>query len=218
LPFHAVFWNIPPFSSVKLTGPRLNSQKTPAPEKVVIPAKPAAEDASHRRDFLKKTLALAAGALAVTAPLFAGLMVLFDPLRRKSKAGAFLKVTTLASLPDDGVPRQFPVLSDRVDAWNKSRNVPIGAVYLRRTGGDKIEALNVVCPHAGCFVDYAADRREFLCPCHNSTFMLDGKIDDPKSPSPRPMDTLQAEVRGDGEIWVDFQNFQAGCKAKLPVA
>src|SRR5260221_674567 len=81
----------------------------------------------------------------------AGLAVYLDPLRHKSSGKGSVRVASLEALPSDGIPRKFPVLATRVDAWNKFREVPIGAVYLRRTG-DQIEALNVVCPHAGCFV------------------------------------------------------------------
>jgi menaquinol-cytochrome c reductase iron-sulfur subunit len=196
----------------------LNSQKPEPPEKRDDTPEPAASDTCGRRGFFKKSLAVIIGGAAFVAPIFAGLMVLLDPLRRKAAAGGAIKVTTLAALPDDGVPRKFPVLADQVDAWNKYRNVPIGAVYLRRTSDGKVEALNVVCPHAGCFVDFSPERSKFLCPCHNSTFTLDGKIDDPKSPSPRPMDSLSVQVRPNGEVWVTFQNFQAGRPEKVPVA
>jgi menaquinol-cytochrome c reductase iron-sulfur subunit len=172
---------------------------------------------SGRRGFLKKAAAVIVGGIAGLVPALAGLMVLLDPLRRKAAAGSALKVTTLDALPPDGVPRRFSVLADRTDAWNKYLNVPIGAVYLRRTGADKVEALNVVCPHAGCFVDFNSDRGRFRCPCHNSTFTVDGKIDSPTSPAPRGLDSLPAEVRN-GEVWVVFQNFKAGQKEKVPVA
>ena len=89
-------------------------------------------------------------------------------------------------MPADGIPRKFAVIADRVDAWNKFPQVPIGAVYLRRTGDQTVEALNVVCPHAGGFVDYIAEKNCFICPLHDSKFSLDGKISDPKSPAPRP--------------------------------
>ena len=173
---------------------------------------------SDRRGFFKKAAAVVVGAIAGIVPALAGLMVLLDPLHRKaSAAGSAVKVTTLEALPQDGVPRRFSVVADRTDAWNKYLNVPIGAVYLRRTGADKVEALNVVCPHAGCFVDFNSDAGKFRCPCHNSTFTVDGRIDSPTSPAPRGLDGLQAEVRN-GEVWVVFQNFKAGQKEKVPVA
>ena len=58
----------------------------------------------------------------------------------------------------------------RTDAWNKAPQTPIGAVYLRRAGEKTVQALNVVCPHAGCFVDYNPAANGYSCPCHNSTF------------------------------------------------
>ncbi len=171
----------------------------------------------RRRAFLKQALAGVIGAILGLVPLGAGLSVLLDPLRRKNAASGEVKVTALDSLPQDDVPRKFPVLATRVDAWNKFMSTPIGAVYLRRGADGKVHALNVVCPHAGCFVDFLPDRGRFLCPCHNSTFTLAGRIDDPASPAPRGMDSLEVDVRGN-EVWVKFQNFQAGRAAKVPVA
>ena len=150
--------------------------------------------------------------------MIAGLVVLTDPLRRKSSAGAAIRITTTEAVPTDGIPRKFPVLASKTDAWNKLENVPVGAVYLRRTSDGKVAALNVVCPHAGCFVDFSAERSEFLCPCHRSSFKVTGEIAAKGSPSPRGLDALDAEVREDGSIWVKFQNFEAGEATKIPVA
>ena len=51
-----------------------------------------------------------------------------------------------------------------------------------------------------------------------STGEPDGKIADKSSPSPRALDSLPVEVRPDGSIWVNFQNFEAGRPEKIPVA
>jgi len=123
---------------------------------------------------------------------------------------------TLEALPDDGIPRKFPVLATRVDAWNKFSETPIGAVYLRRTSDGQIQAFNVVCPHAGCFVDFLPDRNQYLCPCHNSAFSVTGAIADRSSPAARGLDSLEVEVRNAKEVWVKFQNFQAGRAEKVP--
>lgn len=170
-----------------------------------------------RRGFFKQTLAIIIGGIAAAVPALAALMVLTDPLRRKNAAGKAIRITTLEALPADGIPRKFPVLASRTDAWNKFVNVPIGAVYLRRTADGKVEALNVVCPHAGCFVDFSAEDDKFICPCHNSSFKVDGAIADPASPSPRALDSLPVEIRRGGVIWVTFQNFEAGQSEKIPV-
>jgi menaquinol-cytochrome c reductase iron-sulfur subunit len=127
-----------------------------------------------------------------------------------------VRVTTLSALPEDGTPRRFPVLATRQNAWNRSLNEPVGAVFLRRTGPESVEALQAVCPHAGCFVDFAPETRDFQCPCHKSSFDLAGHIAQAASPSPRDMDTLEVELR-EGEIWVRFQSFRTGSPRKIPV-
>ena len=169
-----------------------------------------------RRDFLKKACAACIGGAVMIPPIAAGVAVLLDPIRKKGLVGSFVQVGFMSALPEDGTPRKFTILTTREDAWNKMTNVPVGAVYLRRLAPDKIQALNVVCPHAGCFVDFLPDRKSYLCPCHNSTFAVDGKINDPKSPAARGMDELETQIRNGNEVWVKFQNFLAGEAAKIP--
>jgi menaquinol-cytochrome c reductase iron-sulfur subunit len=171
-----------------------------------------------RRGFFKKSLVVILGGVAALVPAAAGLLVAVDPLRRKAAARAAVRVTTLDALPADGLPRRFPVIAAKSDAWNRFQAAPIGAVYLRRTADDRVEALNVVCPHAGCFVEFAAAAGNFRCPCHQSTFALDGSIASPGSPSPRALDRLTVKVGDDGAVWVTFQNFQSGRADQVPVS
>ena len=154
----------------------------------------------------------------MVTPLVSGLLVILDPLRRKSEQHALVLVTSLRSVPEDGLPRKFVVTASHSDAWNQNPSVPIGAVYLRRTGPNTVQAFNVVCPHAGCFVDFVPARNGYICPCHNSVFGLDGKISDRKSPSPRGLDPLEVQIRNQTEVWVKFQNYLAGHATRIPVA
>jgi menaquinol-cytochrome c reductase iron-sulfur subunit len=171
-----------------------------------------------RRDFLAKAAAVGIGAATTTVPLLAGLATILDPLRRNAGFGGPVFVTTLGALPDDGEPRRFQIIANRSDVWNKYPNTPIGAVFLRRMGESKVAALNVACPHAGCSVEFKEDSNSYLCPCHDSTFKLDGTLANESSPSPRGMDLLEVEVRHGAEVWVKFQNFEVGKAKKIPVA
>lgn len=169
--------------------------------------------AAERRGFFAQAAAIACGGIAVLVPLVSGLVVFFEPLRRVSGLGKLIPVAPKHSIPDDGVPREFPVVAQRVDAWNRSMQ-PVGAVYLRRKPGEeKIECLTATCPHAGCFINYDERTNTFVCPCHNSQFALDGAIIDP-SPSPRPMDSLECEVKGD-QVLVKFEEFYSGKAEKV---
>jgi menaquinol-cytochrome c reductase iron-sulfur subunit len=171
---------------------------------------------SGRRKFIKNAAAVVFGGVAVAPPVCAGLSTLLDPLRHQDSAeGQWVRVAALAAAPDDNVPRQFSVIGDQVDAWTKTPNTPIGAVFVRRSPKGEIVALNVVCPHAGGFIDYIPSEGCFLCPLHKSLFNPDGSVKDPKSPAPRAMDSLAVEVR-DGAIWVRFENFRTGISEKIP--
>ncbi len=176
---------------------------------------PAAE-IPPRRSFLAKAGAILVGAVAGLIPVGAGAAALLDPLRRGTRDTGMVRVTRLSAIPLDGSPKKFTVEADRTDAWSTYANTPIGAVYLRRTD-DAVIALNVVCPHAGCFVRHLADEGRFSCPCHNSSFDLDGEVNNASSPSPRAMDALAVEVRNGDEVWVRFENFLPGREEKVPV-
>jgi menaquinol-cytochrome c reductase iron-sulfur subunit len=173
----------------------------------------------ERRNFLIKTAAAIAGAIVAVFPFAVGLLTFANPLRRRSlgDGDGFYRVAALDAVLDDGVPRQFTIIADRTDSWNRFPDEAIGAIYLRRTkGAEKPVALNAICPHAGCFVAYV--RKLFQCPCHNSAFQPDGSIIRP-SPSPRAMDELACEVRtvdGRKEVWVKFQDFLPGRKEAIP--
>lgn len=74
-----------------------------------------------------------------------------------------------------------------------------------------VRVYNVLCPHAGCAVDYRAGGQaggSYFCPCHNSQFAADGTRA-PSSPSARDLDTLDYVVK-DGVVLVRFMNFEAG--------
>lgn len=177
------------------------------------PREPARPATAARRGFLTRTGAIVAAGIAGLVPIFSGLIVFFDPLRRNGHAGKFIRVATLEAVPDDGIPRQFPVIARRVDAWNDSLE-PVGAVYLRRTQGQETpECWTATCPHAGCFVAYDGPTNTFKCPCHNSSFQVDGQLI-PPSPSPRSMDSLECRLDSQ-EILVKFENFYTGKADKV---
>jgi menaquinol-cytochrome c reductase iron-sulfur subunit len=202
---------------------------------------PAVEGPSPRRTFLASLATVVLATVALGTPLFAGLAMFLDPLIRRAKGGGegggegkFTRITTLDALPLDGSPVQFAIMEDKVDAWNREPNQPVGSIFLRRLA-NQVLAFNAVCPHAGCYVAYSVARATFRCPCHNSSFALDGaKIETPEmaNPSPRPLDTLEVEYRLPGigeaidekaaatakspvEVWVRFQNYKAGTAQKV---
>lgn len=172
-----------------------------------------------RRNVVAAAAAMVIGAIISLFPLGAGVFFFLDPILKRKQSGGdaggssqrqFRRVAALETLPADGTPVQVPVIADLTDAWNREPNQPVGAVYLRRAS-EKVECFNAICPHAGCFVAYAADRKVFQCPCHTSSFQLDGQRILP-SPSPRDMDSLKIDEDKlkEGEVWVQFVNYYPG--------
>lgn len=169
-----------------------------------------------RRNVVAAVAAAIIGGFVGLVPFAAGVATFLDPLLRRKKAAGgddarpSIRVASLDALPADGTPVQVPVIDDLTDAWNREPNQPIGAVYLSRHGG-QVSCFNAICPHAGCFVGYSAERKVYQCPCHTSSFQLDGERIMP-SPSPRNMDalTVDPEKLKAGEIWVQFVNYYPG--------
>jgi Rieske Fe-S protein len=174
------------------------------------------DNQGERRGFIK-FLCFVIGGIVSAVPFGAGIWAYINPLTREKgvDGDGFLKITTLDAIPDDGTPAKFSVIADKEDAWNKFKNISVGAIYLRKEAG-KVKALHTVCPHLGCFIDYRSTKSDFFCPCHNSNFKLDGSI--VSGVSPRPMDPLEIEIRSKVEVWVKFQNFQPGHDHPIPLS
>ncbi|WP_425618376.1 ubiquinol-cytochrome c reductase iron-sulfur subunit [Anatilimnocola sp. NA78] len=201
---------------MKHSEPAAGQPAASGPEHVTV----VIDDSTRRRNVVYAILATIIGGLVGVFPFLAGLALFLDPAIKKRKTAGeatdaipLRRVATIKAVPEDGTPIQVPVIADLKDIWTVEPNQPVGAVYLRNTGKDKegkptIECFNAICPHAGCFVAYSAERKLFQCPCHTSSFTKDGARILP-SPSPRDMDKLDVEIK-DGEVLVAFANYYPG--------
>jgi menaquinol-cytochrome c reductase iron-sulfur subunit len=175
---------------------------------------------NDRRGFLRQAAAVVCGAAALAVPAVAGIVAFLNPLRQKSQGGQPLRLASLEAIPEDGTPLKVSVVADRTDAWCRFPKESIGAVFLARSAGQpgKVTALQVICPHAGCSINYDASGHKYFCPCHAASFDMAGARTDATSPSPRDMDTLQVEIRNKNEVWVTFQTFRIGTAKKVAQA
>lgn len=179
-------------------------QKPEAPETPRTDEAPAPEPVEPRRGALRTLVTLGgiayAGALALPG---AGFVV---PAGGEGQGSArWIRLGRLADLPE-GEPRRFAVVGDERDGYTITREQQLGSVWVIRKG-DKVRIMSAVCPHLGCSIDVAADKKAFSCPCHTSKFSLAG--DAQAGPSPRAMDELTARIV-DGYVEVDFKRFRMG--------
>ncbi|MFT5522620.1 MAG: menaquinol-cytochrome c reductase iron-sulfur subunit [Pirellulaceae bacterium] len=196
-------------------------------------------DAQPRRNFVAEFAAIAIGGVISLVSLISGLAVFIDPISRQPQvplayrepdggsgdggSDGFIRICSLEAVPADGLPRRFPVITDQIDAWNFTPDQPVGAVYLIR---DKLlgelKIFHATCPHAGCSVAPNPANTALLCPCHNSSFNLDGeKIDQPgkENPSPRALDRLEYDEKkfsDQSEIWVKYVDYYTGIHEQKP--
>jgi len=75
-----------------------------------------------------------------------------------------------------------------------------------------IKAFSPRCPHLGCGYRWNEEKKEFQCPCHGSTFDIEGKV--LGGPAPRSLDTLPMKVE-DGKLYVIYEKFRLGISEKV---
>ncbi|MDA1013082.1 MAG: Rieske 2Fe-2S domain-containing protein [Planctomycetota bacterium] len=185
----------------------------------------SADSGEPRRNFMTSCVAGVIGAVVGIIPTITGLLFFLDPLIKKKNSGAAVdggvekdaegrtKVANIADLSE--VPERITVYNDKEDAWNMFLKQQVGAIYLSKNEGGKVSCFNVRCPHLGCSVEFRESQKDYYCPCHLSSFALDGSKQN-KIP-PRSLDDLGFVVDDDGDIWVKFQNYKATEATRIPV-
>lgn len=58
-----------------------------------------------------------------------------------------------------------------------------------------ITAVNPTCTHRGCTVEWKADKKAFVCPCHDAEYSPDGKVIE--GPAKKALATYQTKIEGD---------------------
>src|SRR5512139_235388 len=159
-----------------------------------------------RRKFLGIATCAIGGGVGVVAavPL---LRFVVDPVGKQT-------VTTPREPLDLGPASRFVAEPTKVeivapvikDAWAAARDVVLGAAYIRRVGSD-LDARSAVCPHVGCVIGFDKAQNNYLCPCHDSRFALDGaKL---SGPSERGLDQLPLQIVN-GRVLLTWERYKTG--------
>jgi Rieske Fe-S protein len=51
-----------------------------------------------------------------------------------------------------------------------------GSFLVAHTGGETFVALTAICTHQGCTITNVENQTTYVCPCHGSTFDLNGRV------------------------------------------
>jgi len=178
-------------------------------------SEPHSAPTTTRRGFLGTLTVLLGGAIAALAsvPVLGSLL---SPLRSAQPLAAAEPPIPVGSINDFvvGTPRRVELIRSVTDAWSRSEASTIGAAWLTRNADNSFTAFSTICPHLGCGVNLDKPRGHFACPCHTSAFSMDGKR--LEGPSPRDMDKLTVEVRGQA-VLVHYRRFKVGTPERVEV-
>ena len=152
-------------------------------------------DSHHisRREFVTLTTA-AAGALIGAVIGLPAIAYLLQPALRSTTTDAWIPLGKLDSFTI-GLPTLFTFTRSTVNGWEKSTN-SYGVLVLRKSQNDVVVYSNV-CTHLSCRVNWNADKKQFICPCHDGRFSLEGQV--VSGPPPRPLDQYATKVE-DGAL------------------
>lgn len=124
---------------------------------------------------------------AVSIP--AAIYLLFPPrARRRAK---WIEIADVSRMKINA-PEQVSFRRVRADGWKVTAEKTIAWV-VRQSERDVV-AFTSQCTHLGCAYHWNQSKNEFLCPCHTSTFDLNGKV--LTGPAPRPLDRYQVKLEG----------------------
>jgi menaquinol-cytochrome c reductase iron-sulfur subunit len=163
-----------------------------------------------RRKFLKVvTVGLCSiVGIALGIPFIGTLVGKSSALKKKASMAKVIEVSNLSV----GQPDRVNFLWQEKDAY--IHETIVHSVWAIEHTPTDVTVFSPICPHAGCYYNWDPESHQFHCPCHGSVFSINGKV--LGGPAPRPLDTLQHEIKGD-ELYVRWVPFKSGTPEKIEI-
>ena len=147
-----------------------------------------------RRNFFVRAIAATHAAIGATLAFVVGGAALAPSFTRRE--GIWLPAGDVGSLREDE-PVTVTLRVARQDGY--AQVVDRKVVYLVRTAGGDVRALDSTCTHLGCRTSYDAESGQIRCPCHGGRFNATGQV--VGGPPPEPLRSLSTRVEG-GRVMV----------------
>ncbi len=126
---------------------------------------------------------LIGAALALPASIY----LFFPPSARQKEE--FVDLGEISQFPA-GVPEEKVFRQNRKDGWRLLSEK--ATAWVTRVSDREVVAFAPQCTHLGCAYHWDEQKQNFLCPCHTSTFGLDGRV--LSGPAPRALDRYQVRI------------------------
>ncbi|MBI1822219.1 MAG: ubiquinol-cytochrome c reductase iron-sulfur subunit [Nitrospirae bacterium] len=159
-----------------------------------------------RRSFFGKAIAAIAGSIALilSVPILG--YTILPALRKREEPWSEVGPVTQLEMNQ---PKELEVVRSVSSGWMKAASVR--SIWAFRKPEGEVVVYSPICTHLGCGYHWDDQKKKFLCPCHNSSFDLNGQV--LGGPAPRPLDALPAKVEGD-RLYVVYKEFKSGISRK----
>ena len=149
----------------------------------------------NRRDFIRVVTSLIGGMISTLlgVPVIGYLLA---PAFRKEENTAIISLGPLEKYPV-GMPTYFGFTSTQINGWERTSKL-IGMYVFRKEDG-AVRVFSDICTHLSCLVTWHPDIREYVSPCHDGHFDIEGLVT--KGPPPRPLDEFETRIE-DGDLFV----------------
>jgi menaquinol-cytochrome c reductase iron-sulfur subunit len=154
-----------------------------------------------RRDFFKMVIFAIGGTIGTIVGLPA-IAYLISPALRNQAAEAWIPLGRLDKIPI-GIPTFFSFIRRQVNGWENTVNSY--GVFTVRKDETNVIVLSNICTHLGCHISWHPDILEYVSPCHDGHFDINGKVT--FGPPPRPLDEYQTKVE-DGNLSILFPPYR----------
>jgi menaquinol-cytochrome c reductase iron-sulfur subunit len=142
---------------------------------------------SDRRNFCVTCIYSLWGLMGLALGLPAAVYLLAPPRLRKETE--WVEAGDVSQL-EPGVPNELVFRRNRVDGWKITSEKT--SAWVVKVSDAEVVAFSPVCTHLGCAYHWDERKNNFLCPCHSSTFGLDGRV--LSGPAPRPLDRFRVRI------------------------
>jgi len=142
-----------------------------------------------RRHFFVGAIYAIWGAIAAALGLPAFVYLFFPPKARQPDQ--WVEAGDIAKLAPNS-PIEMTFRRNRTDGWRIISEK--STAWVVKSADNRVVAFGPQCTHLGCAYHWDDSKNEFVCPCHNSLFAIDGRVI--SGPAPRPLNRYQSKVQG----------------------
>lgn len=152
----------------------------------------------NRREFVTLVSTVLGGIMTAIVGIPAIGYILSPSLKTK-KTDVWIPLGKLENYPVNK-PTLFTFTRSKTNGWEKTVNSY--GVFVVRKSDTEIEILSNVCTHLSCRVNWNEEKQEYICPCHDGHFNMDGKV--VSGPPPRPLDQYEYKIE-DGNLFIHLK-------------